>query len=479
MSWADGWGRMAGSVRVRTTLAATLIVAVTLAVGSTIVLSRFRASLDHNRRNAAVARAEDIASLATSGRLPTVLALPNQDATYAQVIDASGHVLAGSANIAGEHALGPPVPLRSAPVVRSVLNSPIDGDAESRLVAVPAGSPAQPLTVFAGYSLVGNDFAVNDIRLALLVGLPVLVLVMSGTTWLLVGRALRPIEAIRSEVAEITTLGSRRRVPEPASRDEIARLAATMNTMLDRLEASHDKQKAFVADASHELRSPLASLRAQLEIGLAGGQRTDWESTVAGALAEEARIEAMVRDLLLLARLDRDTAIARPGAGTPPVDLGAVAAAEIGARPDRPGVTIRCDTRCAAPVRMPEELVRRLVANLLDNAQRHATARVDVAIDADGRWAELAVQDDGPGIEPGDRERVFERFTRLDPARSTEDGGAGLGLAIVKDIVAIHGGTVGFIDCDRGARIVVRLPSGDPPAGPPGPPIPAAAAAAT
>jgi signal transduction histidine kinase len=455
--------RFTGSVRVRTTLAATLIVAITLSVGSAILISRFRASLDNNRRSAAVALASDISSLASTGRLPPTLDLPNQDATYAQVIDSSGNVLAASANIAGKPALAPPVAPGSKTTFRRVAHSPVDSDVPEMLVVMPAGTSTGRLTVLTGYSLVGNDFAVHDIKLGLFIGLPLLLIVVAGTAWVIVGWALRPIEAIRSEASEITSLGLNRRLPEPASGDEIARLTATMNVMLDRLEASHYKQQAFVADASHELRSPLASLRAQLEIGLAGGAATDWEATVAGALAEEARIEAMVRDLLLLARLDLQPPDPVAALIDPVIDLTRIARAGIESTPERAGVSLRCEADRPAPVRMPQELARRVVGNLVDNAQRHADTNVTVAVRPDGEWVELAVQDDGPGIAPADRDRVFERFTRLDEARSSDDGGAGLGLAIVKDIVVRHGGSVGFVDCPRGARAVVRLPRAEPP----------------
>lgn len=458
---ASRWRNAAGSVRLRTTLAATLIVATTLAVGSVVLLWRFKASLDDNRRNAAVTRAYDIASLAATGRLPAVLSLPNQDATYAQVLDRAGRVLASSANIAGEGALASPIAYGAPPTVGGVANSPIDGGSASRLVRVTAGSASAPLTVLAGYSLVGSQFAVRDVELGLLVGVPAVLIVVWGTSWLIVGRALRPIDAIRAEVAEITALGLHRRVPQPPGGDEVARLAETMNTMLDRLEMALEKQRAFVADASHELRSPLASLRAQLEIGRATAENeTDWQAVVDGALAEESRIESLVRDLLLLARLDRPAAdpsglLDRSAAV---VDLGEVASAEIYGRPRRSGVTLRCDAAGEVEIPVAEGLVRRVVANLVDNAERHAASKVTITVGEDRGWAELAVQDDGPGIAPADRERVFQRFTRLDKARASDDGGAGLGLAIVKDIVARHGGTVAFADCSRGARVVVRLP---------------------
>ena len=448
-----------GSVRLRTTLAATVIVAVALCIGSAILISRFRASLDHNRRSAAVVRAADIAALAGGGRLPPVLGLPTQDATYAQVIDSSGQVVAASANIAGQAPLGPPAPPRSTVEVKRIARSPVDQDSRQMLVVLPAGTAAQPLTVFTGYSLVTSDFAVRDVTLGLLIGLPLLLLVVAGTSWMIIGRALRPIETIRAEASEITSLGLHRRLPEPPGDDEIARLAATMNHMLARLEAAHDQQKDFVADASHELRSPLASLRAQLEVGLAGGSATDWETTVVGALAEEARLEVMVRDLLLLARLDQTPRT--HDRIDPVIDLIDITRTDLAARPIRAGIAVAADLCGGAVVRMPKELARRLVGNLVDNASRHASHHVSVTVATRDGWVALTVQDDGPGVAPADRGRVFERFTRLDDARAFEEGGAGLGLAIVKDIVTRHGGTVAFVDCAVGARVEVRLPLAD------------------
>lgn len=459
---SSAWTRLTSSVRVRTTVAATLVVAIALSIGSALLVVRFRQSLDNNRRNAAVARAADIASLASSGRLPAVLGLPNEDATYAQVIDAQGRVVAESANISGQAALAPPLPFGAATVTSRLAQSPADGPDSSMAVRLSAGTAGQPLTVLTGYSLAANDFAVRDIQLALVVGLPVLLLVVGGTAWVIIGRALRPIDAIRTEASQITTDDLHRRLPEPRSDDEVARLVRTMNEMLARLEYSIEREKLFVADASHELRSPLASLRAQLEVGLAGGESTDWQATATDALAEEQRIEQLVKDLLLLARLDRQRRsggeASAPPAVVVPADLTEVARAEIAARAVRGGPAVTARLAGPAPVLMVPELIRRVVANLVDNAQRHAQAEVVVEVTTGPGRAVLEVRDDGPGVAEADRVRVFERFTRLDAARANDDGGAGLGLAIVRDVVTGHGGTVGFADSLRGARVVVTLP---------------------
>ncbi|MHB1592875.1 MAG: HAMP domain-containing sensor histidine kinase [Streptosporangiaceae bacterium] len=446
-----------GSMRVRTTLAATLVVAAALAVGALVLVTQVRNSLETNLRAAAMSRAGDIAALAASGRLPTVLDLPNQDATFAQVVGFGGRVVAASANIAGEPAVGP---LRrgTRPVAYTVQGPAVGQDGRYGLVALPAHHRGRPVTVYTGYSLTTTDLAVGDVAVGLLAGLPLLLLLVAMTSWWIVGRAVRPIDRIRSEVATITTEDLHRRVPVPPSGDELARLARTMNGMLDRLEVAVDRQREFVADASHELRSPLTTLRTQLEVGLAAGTRTDWPTTVQGALMEEERL---VADLLLLARIDAPPTL-RPapagrGGATKPCDLAAVVRADAASRQGTPPVVLRADGPPAL-VDVDEHLARRVVANLVDNARRHAETAVSVEVTIDARrMVVLVVADDGPGVPAEQRERVFERFTRLDDARS-DAGGAGLGLAIVRAVVGLHGGTVGFTDAPRGARVEVRLP---------------------
>lgn len=452
-----GWRRLPASVRVRTTAAATLIVAVALSLGAVILLDRFRTSLEHNRQDAAVSRAADIASLANTGRLPSVLGLPNEDTSFAQVVDAKGQVIAASANISGDPPVGPgPSAGTRSPSVRTLTGAPVGGNGRFGLVSVPASMGGAEVTVYTAFSYLTSDLAVRDVRLGLFIGMPLLLLVVASTTWMIVGRALRPIDTIRAEVASVTSTDLHRRVPEPRGDDEVARLARTMNSMLDRLEVSTTRQRTFVADASHELRSPLASLRAQLEIGLARGDQTDWPKVAEGSLAEEARIERLVRDLLLLASLDVRQQPLAHGA----TDLSAVVDTDLAGRPARPGIHIQTRDEGPSRVAMSGDLARRVIGNLMDNAQRLARSEVTVTVGPGGpNVTQLTVTDDGPGIRPEDRERVFERFTRLDAARSLDDGGAGLGLAIVRDIVERAGGTVQFVDRDVGARVVVRLPS--------------------
>jgi signal transduction histidine kinase len=278
------------------------------------------------------------------------------------------------------------------------------------------------------------------------------VLLVGVAAWFVVGRALRPVETIRAEVEAISSSTMHRRVPEPGGRDEIDRLARTMNAMLDRLEVGATRQRRFVADASHELRSPIAAIRTQLEVAQRHAGPDDWPGVATAVLAEEARLEALVGDLLALA-LDEE--------GAPPptavVDLAAVVADEA-SRARRVPVTLATDDD--ASVLGDRSALRSLVAHVLDNGARHARTGVSAAITVGAEQVELVVDDDGAGIAPADRERVFERFTRLDEGRSRDQGGAGLGLAVVRAVARRHGGDTRVGESPRGgARIVVTLPA--------------------
>lgn len=311
----------------------------------------------------------------------------------------------------------------------------------------------ETVVVHAGASLADRQTAVNTTTVSMLLGLPVLLLVVGGVTWLVTRRAFRPVEGIRREMAAITaSTDLSRRVPEPASDDEVARLARTTNETLTALEAAVERQRRFVADASHELRSPIASLRTQLEVGDAHPELLD----VPGAVADTVRLQQLAADLLLLARLDAGE---RPGRAR--FDLGALVREEVSQRAtDRIPVTL--DVRPGLEVAGSRGQLARVLGNLLDNAQRHAHASVTASVYRAGGQVVLAVADDGSGVPEAERERIFERFVRLDDARSRDDGGAGLGLAIARDVAARHDGTltVGRAP-EGGAQFELRLPRAD------------------
>ncbi|WP_141579948.1 cell wall metabolism sensor histidine kinase WalK [Actinomadura sp. WMMA1423] len=284
-------------------------------------------------------------------------------------------------------------------------------------------------------------------------GVLLLAAVAAWITWRVVGRTLGPVEAIRAQLAEISATDLSRRVPQPPGQDEIAQLARTANETLDRLERAVARQRQFASDASHELRTPIAGLRANLEDASMHPEDNDLRGVIESALRDTDRLESIVTDLLLLARIGTGGSVVQE-----PIDLAALTGAEVGGRTFRlkiatelaPGVTVR-------GVRM--QLVR-LLCNLLDNAERYAESRVTVEVGRRGGQALLVVTDDGIGIAPADRERVFERFTRLDTARSRDAGGAGLGLAIAREIAQAHGGTLRVEDHPSGARFALLLPLG-------------------
>ncbi len=277
----------------------------------------------------------------------------------------------------------------------------------------------------------------------------IVLLTVGLLTWLVVARALRPVERIRTEVDAITEADLSRRVPVPEHRDEVHRLATTMNRMLDRLQASAEKQQAFIADASHELRSPLASLRTGLEVTAAHPHGMDAGEVATDALADIERLQALTEDLLLLTRV---------GATAPAkleiFELGELAASVVDERGER---IIIFSPGPPTPVRGNRVQISRVLTNLLDNAVRHAASQVTVHIEP-GPWARIVVADDGPGIPPADRERVFDRFVRLDDTRARTEGGTGLGLAIAREIARAHGGDLTAEDAQTGARFALTLP---------------------
>ncbi|MFF4756108.1 sensor histidine kinase [Streptomyces sp. NPDC001270] len=334
----------------------------------------------------------------------------------------------------------------------NVVPAPVDGTAAP--LVLKDSAIASPLSVTVRPSTTAVDNATGLLLGKVAPAAVGLVLFVAALTWLLVGRALRPVSAIRQEFTEITERDLHRRVPVAAARDEISQLAQTMNRTLDRLQQGMNRQRQFIADASHELRSPIAALRAQLELALARPSRTDWPTAVHKALGDTERLQAVASDLLLLARLDAQETHRRTA-----VDLSELAAEESQRHPRT--ITMSSDHGGgAAPVVTGSRVqLLRLLTNLADNARRHARTKVSITVGVSDGSVELAVDDDGPGIPEADRERVFERFTRLDGARARQDGGTGLGLAIARDIARTHGGTLTIETSPWGsARLLLRLP---------------------
>ncbi|MFB9723731.1 sensor histidine kinase [Planobispora longispora] len=287
---------------------------------------------------------------------------------------------------------------------------------------------------------------------AFLVGTSALGVAFSGiSAYRTVTGALGPVNSITSELAEITSTDLGRRVPVPDAHDEIRELAQTINQALDRLEKAVERQRRFASDASHDLRSPLTAMRAQVEEALHYPEDVDWGPKAQAMLASLDRLQAIVADLLTLAKLDAAAPSARER-----IDLGRMVADELDRRERRVEVVRRLEpsvTVAGDPLQLA-----RLLTNLMDNAERHATSAIMVTVSAHEGKAVLEVLDDGAGIAPAQREVVFARFTRLDAARARDAGGTGLGLPIAREIAQTHGGSLVVEDSSRGARFVLRIP---------------------
>jgi signal transduction histidine kinase len=421
-----------GSVRLRVTIAAAGLFAVALALASFWLVRSVHDNLEHEIEDTNNEQLEAIAEQIEEGVHPDDVDLPapgpGGQPAY-RVVLPNGQVVD----------IFPPSGRR------------FPGDDPSVRAQREIETASGRVTVVAERSLEEVDRTVDSVTRVLIVGVPLLVGLVAALTWWLAGRALRPVEAIRAEAAAITASTIHRRVPEPDTDDEVGRLARTMNSMLDRLEESSRQQRRFVSDASHELRSPLASIRTQLEVALRRDD-ADWPAVAAKVLEEDRRLDEAVTELLELAR-------AEEGEAKEPtdVDLDEVVLEETGRTYRVPIDTHRVS---AGRVRGSGAQLARLVRNLLDNAARHARGHVAVSVEARDGEVVLTVDDDGPGIPADERARVFDRFTRLDEGRARDAGGVGLGLPVVRAVVERHAGTVTVEDAPiGGARFVVTLPA--------------------
>jgi signal transduction histidine kinase len=440
------------TLRTRATLLATLITALVLLAGSMLLVLTLETRLTTGSDQLARSRIRDLLELAAAGDLPGTLSNVN-DEGVAQVVDTRGRVLAASPNIRGRPPVSDLDP-GQRPTVRTV-RAPDDTETETYRLWAGAGVGADgPVVVYVGSSLESVREATSTLRRELELGAPVLLLLLAAGAWLVLGGALRRVERIRTEVDTITEERLDRRVPESGTDDEIGRLAGTMNRMLARLEASQDRQRAFVADVSHDLQSPLAAQRAQLEVALSRADPPELAALGRDLLGTTGEMERLVRDLLFLAAADAD---ATPRE-TSPIDVDDIVLEE--AARARPGSVTRIDTTgvSAAPARAAADDVRRIVRNLLDNALVHAAGLVELRARTDGTWTWLEVVDDGPGVAAEDRDQIFDRFHRGDRARSRHTAGSGLGLAIARTLAERQGGRLTLETEGPGARFLLRLP---------------------
>ena len=400
-----------GSIRWRVTLAAVVVVGLALLAGAVGMITLVQRAHEDNVRSAARLRAAEIAAVLESGQAAGTLAVDDDEEVLIQVLDATGAVVASSPNMAGR----PPVADVHPGKAKRIDETPLEDEA-SVVVAVAARGRAGTFKVLVARTL--GDGSTEEVAELLRIGLPLLLALVGLTTWLAVGRALIPT--------------------------------------LARLEESQARQRRFVGDASHELRSPLAVIRQHAEVALAHPERTDTEKLARIVLAEDTRMQRLVEDLLLLARADE----ARGPGRRQPVDLDdLVFEAAAGLRRSSP---LRVDTTAVSAGRVAGDQgeLQRMVQNLAENAARHARSTIGFLLREDpSGTTQLCVDDDGAGIAEADRQRIFERFVRLDGARARDAGGSGLGLAIVAEIVSAHGGTVTVGPSPLGgARFEVMLP---------------------
>jgi signal transduction histidine kinase len=446
-----GWFRRL-SLRGRLILIGATGLAGGLALGGLVLVSVLHLVLDQALDSGARKTASDVAALIQDNKLSNPI--PTAGTQLIQVLNAQNQVVAVSATT---DRLVPLLHRDELARARSGQVVTIGGDrvgieGELRVIAQEAIG-GQTVLVAAPEHDVGQSLAA--VAHALLIAYPLLLGSLTALAWWVVGWTLHPVERLRQGAEEIgaAEVG---RLPVPEGDDELHRLALTLNRMLDRLEAARVRQRVFVADAAHELRSPIASLRTQLDVATHLGEAP----VIADLSAEVDRLNRLVSDLLLLARADEgDPSLGR----REPVEVGSllsdVAAGYSGARVPVTVTPYGPQWTVGEPMAL-----HRVVDNLVANAVRHATSSVTLAVQRSADQIVLTVVDDGPGIPAADRARVFDRFTRLDDARTRDDaGGAGLGLAIVRELVRLHAGTVTLSDAAPGLRVAIALPAGPPP----------------
>ncbi len=449
---ARWWRRR--SLRARLTLITSAGLALALAAAAVLLVNALRVTLIRGLDDSARQGAVEIAALIDQDRLPNPVPVAPGTLTI-QVLDAQGRITDVSPGADRLVPMLTPAQARAAArtgQARMLAGAPLGLPSLLRVVAVPASGHQ---VVIAAVSFAPASDSLATLARALVIGTPLLFGLLALAIWLVTGYTLRPIAELRRGAAEVTQTGVPRDLPVPPARDEVRSLAVTLNDMLGRLADAQQRQRDLVSDTAHELRSPIASIRAQLEVALDHPDGLDWPETARDVHVDTLRLARLTEDLLLLARLDGQHLRRRP------TDLAAVCESAA-ARYTAARVPVRAEAAAPAMVAGDPDALRRLLVNLLDNAVRHAASQVCVSVRAEDGWAVLVVSDDGPGIPAEDTERAFGRFSRLDNARSriTEDSmqGSGLGLAIVRATAEAHGGSVSLGDAGPGLRAVVRLP---------------------
>ena len=442
-------------LRTRVTLVAAVLTAIVLAATGVFVYLRLQSDLRQSMDTGLRARAD--AEKLVVARTGTFSGVQPDDA-FAQLVAPDGSVVSSSSSIEGAPALVSPGIAPPAFVERESLR--IEDEAVPARMLVVRAANGDLLVV--GASLDDQRQTLAGLAVSLGIGGPLALILVVGVTWFLVGWTLRPVESMRAQAAAISASDTGRRLPVPNTDDELARLAETLNAMLDRLEEAIERERRFVDDASHELRSPLSNLKAGLELALRRSRTADeLEAEIRSAAEETDRLSRLAEDLLVLARADRGRLPIR----REPVDVASLVGGTVESFAAR-----AAERRVGIEVHVPEELradvdelrVRQALGNLLDNGLRAASSggSVSVAAQRENGSLRLEVRDSGPGFPPAFLPVAFEAFTRPDAGRSRPDGGAGLGLAIVAAVAQAHGGSVSAENLPGGgASVVVSIPA--------------------
>ncbi len=452
-------------VRGRTTAIATAAVATVLAVAGILLIVATRSALYQAVETTVTARAADVATQLEMGNSFTQVPLVRRISVQ---IVTDGTVMASTADIEGQQPIvdvttpasgitqTTQVPALDAAENQGEAGSE-DGDEGPFLVAVTGVQIGdRPSVVLAAASLDSVDSATRTLIPLVAFGFPAITLLVALTVAGLTRRAFRPVDAMTQQADTISYSDLHRRIPEPAPDDEIRRLAVVLNRMLNRLDTSAARQRQFTADASHELKSPIATLLTMAEVAEANPQGFTVPELASDVAGQTRRLATLVDDLLTLAQSDEHGLHLQPEW----FNIAEMVADELARKPS-PHITV--DTDQLEPARMygDRRRIGQVIRNLLDNAIRHATSTVRVEVSLVGDQATIRISDDGLGVPPADRGRIFDRFVRLDEDRSRQSGGTGLGLSVVRTIIEAHHGTITVEDDPQlgGASITVTLPA--------------------
>ena len=468
--------RRFSSVRVRVTAIATAIVAAALILASVALVVATQNTLAGQARNQSKDLVREVSAAIRSGQSvpPDTVQKAIESGIGVQVRNAGNQIVMSIPGpetnqilMTGEAPAGEassPVPVNTDPDESLNATASEDGgvvtyqsngegvtvrrigEADNIITQEVVRTANGPLTITARTPLAQVANSIEPIVMSLRIGTPLLIVLVGSVTWFIAGRALRPIEDLRRQAASISQSHPDTKLPVPKTNDEVARLADTLNDMLARINASSTRQREFVSDASHELRSPITSMHTALEVASLHPETTSVEQLSEELLRETTRMQNMVAALLELARVE-------DGRESPlePIDIA-------------PAITQTTGEKCSELiVEADADQIESALRNLVDNARRYASSKVEVSILRSDSDVTIVVEDDGPGVPTDQRERIFERFARIDEGRARADGGVGIGLALVKRIAQRHHGTVMVGDSELGgARFSFQLPLRQP-----------------